>query len=189
MPNTVFNLPIILIGPMAAGKSSVASELAQITGLRRIAMDRVRWYYYFQDGFSIETESKFSSFEERTKYWKPFEAKAVKEVVKDFSDSIIDFGAGHSHFKDSAQFEMVRSALSEVKNIFLLVPSADTEESVKICNERLQARDGSDMDSTKLSCNREFVEHASSRLLSKQVVYTGNETPAQTARKIIKLLA
>lgn len=174
---------------MAAGKSSVASELARLTSLRRVAMDRVRWYYYFQDGFTIEAESECSSFEDRTKYWKPFEAKAVKNVLRDFSDRIIDFGAGHSHFTDPEQFELARSVLSEVENVFLLIPSADTEESVKICNERLQARDGPDMDFTKLTCNREFIEHPSSQRLSKHVLYTKNETAVQTAARIIELLA
>src|SRR4051812_43122651 len=103
---------------MATGKSSVASELARLTGLRRVAMDRVRWYYYFQDGFTIEAESEFSSFEEQKKYWKLFEANAVKKVVRDFSDRIIDFGAGHSHFTESKHFETARSALSEVENVF-----------------------------------------------------------------------
>lgn len=173
---------------MAVGKSSVASELARLTGLRRVAMDRVRWYYYFQDGFTIEAESEFPSFKERTKYWKPFEAKAVKHVVRDFSDSIIDFGAGHSHFTDAEHFELVRFSLSEIENVFLLLPSAGTEESIKICNERLQAREGSDMDPTKLTCNREFIEHPSSRKLSKHVLFTEDGTVTQTAARIIELL-
>lgn len=170
------------------GKSTVAAELARLTGLHRVAMDRVRWYYYFQDGFTIEVESEFPSFSERTKYWKPFEANAVKQVVKDFADNIIDFGAGHSHFTDPQQFAWVRHSLSQIENIFLLLPSADTEEAVKICNERLQAREGPDMDFTKLACNREFIEHTSSRSLSRHVLFTKNETAAQTAARIVQLL-
>ena len=173
---------------MATGKSSVASELASLTGLRRVALDRVRWFYYFQDGFTIEAESEFASFKDRTKYWKPFEANAVKKVVRDFSDCIIDFGAGHSHFTDPKLFEIARLALSDVKNIFLLLPSQSNEESLKICNQRLQVREGPDMDPTKLTCNREFIEHTSTQQLSKKVLYTKNETAVQTASRIIELL-
>jgi acetolactate synthase-1/2/3 large subunit len=60
--------PIILIGPMAAGKSTVAKELARLTGVRNVPMDRVRWYYYFKDGFTLEEELSKPSFKEVMEY-------------------------------------------------------------------------------------------------------------------------
>lgn len=39
---------VVLIGPIGAGKSSVAEVLAERTGRRNVPLDLVRWGYYFQ---------------------------------------------------------------------------------------------------------------------------------------------
>lgn len=173
---------------MATGKSSVGNEIAKATCIARIPMDRVRWYYYFRNGFSQEIDSSLDSFMDRMAYGKPFEVEAVKNILIDFPDSIIDFGAGHSHFPDEAQFQLVQNLLSTVQNIFLLLPSEDKETSIRICNERLINREGKDLDKEKLEANRWFIEHPSNFLLGKQVIYTENETPEETAGRIIRLL-
>ncbi len=151
-------------------------------------MDRVRWYYYFQVGYSQEEESSHESFKDRMAYWKPFEVKAVEKILEDFPDSIIDFGAGHSYFPDAAQFEAVKAILNPIPNIFLLLPSEDREESLRICNERLRVREGNDLEQDKLEANQWFINHPSNFRLSKQTIYTHNDTPEQTARRIIQRL-
>lgn len=183
-----YSLPVILLGPMATGKSTVGAEIAKATGIARIPMDRVRWYYYFQNGFSQEKESSLDLFVERMSYWKPFEVEAIRNILIDFPNSIIDFGAGHSHFPDEEQFKIVLSLMNPVKNIFLLLPNEDKNESLRICNERLRFREGNALDETKLEANREFINHPSSFLLSKHQIYTKNETPDKTAKRIIGLL-
>ena len=75
-------------------------------------MDRVRWYYYLKDGFSIEKEESIESFTDVMIYWKPFEVKAVKRIISEFPDSVIDFGAGHSYYTDTNQFNEVRDTLA-----------------------------------------------------------------------------
>lgn len=183
-----YSLPIILTGPMAAGKSSVATELAKLTGIPRVPMDRVRWCYYFQAGFSLEKESLLGSFAEAMAYWKPFEVEAVKKIITDFSQSIIDFGAGHSYFTEETQFNMVNSYLASVQNVLLLLPSNDKDESLVICNERLKIRTGKELDKNEIETNKQFIEHPSNYLLAKQIVYTKNETPQETALKVVSLL-
>lgn len=181
-------LPIILIGPMATGKSTVADELSKLLGIPRIPMDRVRWYYYLKSGFSLSVESTFSTFTEKMAYWKPYEVTAVKKITAEFSDSIIDFGAGHSYFPNESHFRTVQEHLANIKNIFLLLPSEDKTESLKICNEKLKDREGREFDEHQINANRWFIEHPSNYLLSKQIIYTMNQTPNETARQIISFL-
>lgn len=179
---------ILLIGPMATGKSTIAGKLASLTGLRRIPMDRVRWYYYLKDGFSIEHEESIDSFEDVMAYWKPFEVKAVKRIIKEFPNSIIDFGAGHSYFSDEVQFKEVSEALAPVKNIILLLPTESKEESLKICNDRLKERVKRELDKTEIDANRDFIFEKSNYELAKHIVYTKDKTPDETASEILELL-
>ena len=178
--------PIILIGPMATGKSTIATELAKLTGLRRIPMDRMRWYYYLKDGFSIEMEQSLPTFKEMMAYWKPFEVKAVQRIVAEFPEAIIDFGAGHSYFPEEAQFKEVEIALAPVKNVFLLLPSENKEESLSICNERLQEKVKRDLDPTEVEANRNFIFHRSNYDLAKKIFYTKGVSPEETAAEIAR---
>ena len=179
---------VILIGPMSAGKSTVARELGKLTKMNRVPMDRVRWYYYLKDGFSIEKEESIGSFTEVMAYWKPFEVKAVKRVVKDFPNTIIDFGAGHSHYTDEDQLKQVKEALASVKNVILLLPSQSKEESLKICSERFSKMVGREMAQTEIDANRAFIYDKSNEELATQVVFTKDKSPEEIAREIYELL-
>lgn len=180
--------PIILIGPMAAGKSTIGGELAKVTKLPQVPMDRVRWYYYYKHGFSLEKELSIESFTDVLKYWKPFEVNAVQNIVKEFPDSIIDFGAGHSYFTDSHQFNQVAQALEQIPNIFLLLPCKDKIRSLEICNERLKKRKEKELEENEITANRDFIEHESNYKLSKHIIYTDGKTPEESAKEIQSLL-
>jgi shikimate kinase len=184
-----YQLPIVLIGPMATGKTTVGTELARLTGVPRVPMDRVRWYYYFKEGFSLEKESDHGTFAEKERYWKPFEVTAIRCILADFPQSIIDFGAGHSYFPDSDQFAVVEKLLAPLANIFLLLPTMDKQDSLRICNERLRARVGRELEPTEIESNRNFIEQPSNYRLCKQVVYTHGHAPDQVAREIVGRLS
>lgn len=183
------NITIILIGPMATGKSTVAKELAKITKLRRVPMDHVRWYYYIQDGFDVVYDESLDSFTERVEYWKEFEAKAVRKIVTEFPGSIIDFGAGHSHFPKEEHFKIAKDALAPFQNIFLLLPSESKDESLEICNQRLQERSKRELKESEVQVNKNFIFHSSNYDLAKHIVYTKDKKPQETAQEIIELLS
>ena len=153
--------PILIIGPMATGKSTVANELAKIIDKPRVPMDRLRWYYYYKEGFSLEKEFSIESFTDVMAYWKPFELNAVDRIVSEFPNAIIDFGAGHSYYPDERQFEEASKILEPISNIFLLLPTPDKEESIKICNERLEKRKKDVLSEDEISANENFVQHES----------------------------
>ena len=179
---------IVLIGPMSAGKSTIASELAKLTGMRRIPMDRVRWYYYLKNGFSLEEEESFSDFNEIMNYWKPFELEAVKSVLHDFPNSIIDFGAGHSHYVEEKRFNEAYKALKNYPNVVLLLPSEDVEKSLEICNQRLMKMANRELTEIEISANLEFIKSESNKKLAKYTVYTGDNSPQEIAEKILAIL-
>ncbi|MBL7714656.1 MAG: hypothetical protein JNL01_04255 [Bdellovibrionales bacterium] len=173
---------------MGTGKSTLGLEISKLTGVPNIPMDRVRWYYYLKDGYSMQSEAALKDdFPETMKYWKPFEVRAVKRIIQEFPNAIIDFGAGHSYFVDPMQFDEVQATLSEIPGVVLVLPSPDRAESLQICNERLLERRKKPLEKIEIEANRAFIEHESNRKLAKQTVYTHGKTVRQTAEEILNL--
>ena len=180
--------PTLLIGPMAARKSTVAEALAKLTGIRNVPMDKVRWYYYLNEGYSLEKDKSLASFTEKMAYWKPFEVIAVKRIIAEFPDAIIDFGAGHSYFTDPTQFSAVKTALAPLPNIFLLLPCENKKRALEICNQRLLLRKKAPLHPSEIDSNRNFIEHESNYRLAKHVIYTEDQSPDEVAEKVRSLL-
>jgi shikimate kinase len=181
---------LILIGPMHAGKSTVAKLLAERWGIRRISMDHVRWDYYREIGYT-EADQKAAydrgGFAAMCAYWKPFEAHAVERLLSAVASErcVIDFGAGHSVYEDPALFERVQKAM-QPHRVVLLLPSPDRAESIEILRRR---RDELHPKQTgqPTEVNEHFVRHPSNALLATWTVYTKDRTPQQTVEEIANL--
>ena len=179
---------VVLIGPMAAGKSSVATLLAERTGRRNVPLDMVRWAYYFKAGFDL-AEQRRREHESgrlgRLAYWKPFEAHAVERVLADFPDAIIDFGAGHSVHDDEQLFARVQVALAPVPHVILLKPALRLDESLAILGERFppEERDEAERE------NWTFLRNPSNERLATHTVLTGRRKLEEVCEEIMRLLA
>ena len=135
---------IILIGPIGAGKSTVGTLLAEALRLPQVRMDEVRRQYYAEIGYTRAQEDQLretGGFEAVYWYWKPFEVHAVQRVLADHRNCVIDFGAGHSVYEDPRLFERARRALAPYRNVILLLPSPDPDESVRVLRERSRAEE------------------------------------------------
>ena len=175
---------IILIGPIGIGKSTVADLLSLRTGLPRRSMDEFRWKYYEALGYDhglarqIRTEGGFWGL---YRYWKPFEAHAVRKLLEDSSECIFDFGGGHSVYEDDSLFEQVREQLAPYSHVVLLIPSPDREESIRILHER------NDYDSDdQREVNEHFIRHHSNYDLAKFIVYTKDKDPDQVCDEVLQ---
>ena len=149
-------------------------------------MDEHRWNYYKELGYDEtlaaqkrETEGAWGIM----RYWKPFEAYAVERLLSDYTNCVIDFGAGHSVYDDPLLFQKVQRALSLYPNVVLLLPSADLEVSIRILNERNQH-----LPEDIRSTNEYFVRHSSNYSLARFTVYTEAKTPQQTCQEILRLV-
>lgn len=176
----------ILIGPIGAGKSTIGKLLAKALSLPQCSVDDLRQTYYQEIGYD-ETlaQQKLDSggFWPLYEYWKPFEAHAVERILAEHSGCVIDFGASHSVYKDETLFIRVQRALAPYRNIILLLPSPDVDESVEILNARQEF-----LREIKPDINEHFIRHASNRSLARFVVYTKDKTPEQTRDEILELI-
>lgn len=186
---------IILIGPMCAGKSTLALLLAQRLGLPRYELDELRWAYYEEAGFDHALAKQINESEAGTlgilRYSKPFEAYAVERVLADYNTGVIDFGAGHSVYEDEQLFARVEQALAPYPHVILILPLADLDESVAILNARfkeLLLREVGMVDEGFFGVNEHFVKHPSNHRLAKLVVYTNGKTPEETCVEIVQRL-
>ena len=174
---------IILIGPMGSGKSTVADLVSLKTGLTRRSLDELRWHYYEELGYDrdlarhIRTQDGFWGL---YRYWKPFEAHAVKRALEDFHECVFDFGGGHSVYEDETLLAKVRDLLAPYAHVILLIPSPDPDESIRILN----ARNEYDSDSQR-EVNEHFVRHRSNYDLAKHIVYTKDKSPETICEEIL----
>lgn len=175
--------PVVLIGPVGVGKSTVAGLLAARMGWPQVSMDAVCAGYYAEvsaDQAVSERSEQADGVRAAYQAWKPLEAYAVERIladhdhaVIDLGDAVIDLGGGHSVQEDPTLFARVQAALAPVRNLALVLPSPDPEESVRVLTERRAPPVGFDW-------HRHFVTHPSNGALAKLVVYTAGQTPEQT---------
>ena len=101
---------IILIGPPTVGKSTVAEELSNQLGIEYVKLDKLQEKFGYGDGKEFELV-KYVLSEEFDKYNK---------------SSILDFGGGHVYNKG------VKELLNDYSNVFLLMPSKDSNKSEEL---------------------------------------------------------
>lgn len=175
---------IILIGPIGSGKSTLAELIHVRTMLPHRSMDLLRWKYFDEIGYDREAARERFVNEGiwgLYRYWKPFEAYAVRRVFEDFSECIFDFGASQSVYEDHELFGEVRGILEPYPFVILLMPSADREESIHILHAR------NEYASEELwAVNEHFVHHHSNYDLADYISYTKDKTPEETCDEVLQ---
>jgi shikimate kinase len=181
------HLPVVLIGPPCAGKSTVADLLSVALAVPQCSTDGGLLEQYYQElGYDEQLARQLreqEGFQGIERYAEQFGAAVIKRLLTDYSQSILDFGAGLSMYEDDAHFARVQQILAPYPNVILLLPSPDLDESVQILKERPRgAIRGQDS-------NLYLLNHHAYCDLAKIVVYTHERTPEETCYEIMRLFA
>ena len=180
---------IILIGPIRVGKSTLAQLLSEKLDLPRISLDEERWTYYREIGYEADLARQIhqtGGLVALVFYWKQFDAYAVERVLADHTNTIIDFGAGHSVYESNELFARVQTVLSPYANVVLILPTPNVAESIEILNER--TKDLVEAFGQGFNWNEHFLRHHSNHDLAKITIYTQGKTPDETCDEIIRLV-
>jgi hypothetical protein len=185
---------IVLIGPLAAGKTSVALRVSAIMGIPNFPLDRIKWFYRFRNGYDLargtailRTKGFGALLEYATPYFTP---RDLKSFLDTFRNGVIDFGANQTVFSDLKAFNETTEILAPFRNIILLLPSPDAAESSCVLTQRIRERytdieRAPEVVESYIHVNHRFLTAASNFALAKQVVYTLGRTVEQTAEEVI----
>jgi shikimate kinase len=180
-------LPVILIGPVNAGKSTLAALLAKRLGATTVSLDEVCSQYFEEAGYD---ESVAREHFQRggqagaLEYVIQFYPAAVERILAEYPRSVIELGAGHTVYEDPDPLARVKRALAPYPNVVLLLPSSDPDESLRI----LGARESNPYPEI-LAMNERFVRHRSNYELARITVYTESKTTDQTCSEVISRLS
>ncbi len=107
---------LILIGPLAAGKTTTGKLLGEALNLPVLEIDDLRWAYYAEIGYDPEYAEQLrleGGIKARGRYRKPFEIYSVERMLQDYpSGYVMPFGAGNSVYDDPNHFERLQKVLA-----------------------------------------------------------------------------
>jgi hypothetical protein len=185
---------IVLIGPLAVGKTTVGAALSARLGHPQVSMDDVRWGFYDELGYdAAEADRRFAEGEtmpDRLAYGRPFEVHAIERLMAVTVRGVVDLGASNSVFDDEQLLARVERALMPAA-VVLLMPYPDAEASIELLADRLTqivAAKGEPLSPTLLQLNEYFVRHPANRRLADVVVHTGERTPEELTDEIVHRL-
>ncbi len=176
---------IILIGPVAVGKTVVARCLSDRLGKPLISMDEVRIGYYCELGYDADLAQSLYEKDGAASlwcYWKAFDPYSVEQILADYRGYIIDMGGGSSVHEHDDQLERVKRALAPYRNVILLLPYADKDASLAFLDKR------TGWGGKERNINRTLLEHRSNYELATITVYTAERSPEKIADEIVELI-
>lgn len=184
---------IVLIGPFGAGKSTIGRLLAEHFKIPDVSMDSHKEWYAELGWEPAEFKRiwKEESPHAADRYFHTFFPDAVERLLTTYHDCVFDLGAGHTVYEDEALFERVRQLLEPFKNVVLVLPISDLDESVRILREREAGRNVGPyfLNSTEFDYFAHWVKSHCNFDLAKYTIYTEGKTPEQSRDEVLALVA
>lgn len=171
---------IILLGPIAAGKTSVGELLAQNLGKDFIDIDERREKIYETLRYSSKRANflyKMFGIKGWYFYQKKFELASVKIILNEGSDRVISFGAGQAVYHSGKMRREFCKLIENNPNIFLLMPFKSSEQTLKLLNQRMHNND-------EIKLNKIFVKSYGNFKFAKHLIYTEYSAVSEIAQKI-----
>ena len=175
-------LPILLIGPQRAGKSTIGKLLSEQLNLPFVHLEKISENYWQEIGCDktlVEQAWEDGQSDWVYRYMMPFDVHALKRAVVEYCNYIIELGAPQSVYDDAELFQQVSCVFQSCGHVILLLPSQDVEESLQILQQRTRTMING------MEINEYFVKHHSNYDLAKYIIYTQDKTPQQTSEEIL----
>jgi len=181
----------VLIGPAAAGKSTVGRLAAAILNRRFVDLDEVATPYYAEAGWSVERLRRRNLEVVRVvaeREWEPARVHAAERAIWDFPGAVLALGAGHTSYTDRTCRERIEAAFDAVPHVAYLLPSLERCEALQILRRRSWAEKGTDWIADGHDFLAEWLDDPAARALAGTVITTGSDDPMETTGKLAALL-
>jgi hypothetical protein len=182
---------LLLIGPAAAGKSTIGTLTADLLGIPFVDLDEIDADYYAEVDWSIDRLVRRSDEVGRVaaeREWELARAHAVRRAVEDYPDAVLALGAGHSSYTDAACFADVQAAAAKVPTVVLLLPKGERAGDLAELRRRSLTTKGTDWVSSGHDFLAEWLDDPGMHALATDLVITGTDTPRETALRVAGLV-
>ena len=178
--------PIIFIGPIGAGKSTIAKMVAEELSIPSFSLDK-EGHLAAAVGYDFERYKRMwkeNGLHDAYKYRRSFYDRLVPLFLASHDHGVLDLGGGHPIVPDQAKQEVIKKAFAPYENIFLIMPTPDPNESIKILRKRNQLADD------EPDLNTLYFQNGNSGFweIAKFHVYTEGKTPNQTHAEVMRFL-
>ena len=181
---------MILVGPLAAGKSTLGALVAERLGHPFVDIDDIAWSYCAEVGWDLDRllqRDEAVGWAAAEREWEPARAHAVQRAVADHPDAVIALGAGYTSFTRPEHAEQVRQALAPVPDVIHLLPSPDPERSVAVLRERAIASRGKDWIIEGRDWIAGWVADPLAGEVAAATVFTDGISPEASAEELVRL--
>jgi len=177
----VTETPIILLGPLGVGKSTIAAKLSSALGLPRCCYDEIKSGYLEGAGFELRQAHRIRDTKgmyEMCMYTNQFAVEVLERVLGEHPGHVIDLGAGSYCFEEAWQVSRAKEMFRSIKNSILLMPSADLATCILTLPGVRERR----------YMNTYFIMHPLNLALARHTLYTSGKTPELTTTEAIELI-
>lgn len=175
---------IILIGPVAVGKTTTARLISAKINKPVISLDNLRFDYYKEIGYD---HAHMKELKEKAgimaifQYGKIFDAYSIERILEDHQDCIFDFGGGNIVSGYEFDLTRIKKAFDPYENVVFLVPSTDKEEILRFIYKRRDIK----------SNDRELIEYLvhnhSNYEIAKHTIYVKDKTPEEICDEVLSV--
>ena len=177
--------PIILIGPLKGGKTTVGKLLAERLQWPFVSLDRLERHYAQQIGFDPEMASAIQASQGDLawySYRRRFFGEVVLRFLAEHREGVLELGGGHPILPEATEQRKLNDVLAGYRNVVLLMPSANIQESLAFLKSRQKPEHLNPDLNDLLLDDRRFFD------LARFVIYTQGKLPPETCDEIISLL-
>ena len=176
--------PIILIGPLKAGKSTAGKLLAAALGWPFYSLDALERRYMEPAGFDPDRARALRAAEGDWawySYRRRFFPAAVAGFLAEHPAGVLELGGGHPIAADPVGQAQITASLAPYRHVILLVPSQDRLASVRLLNSCLRPEWQAD------DWNRHFLADDRYWQLATHVVLTEGKEVEETVGELVAI--
>lgn len=173
---------IILLGPVAVGKTTTARLISEKINKPVVSLDDLRFGYYKEIGYNHDHMKELhekAGIMAAFQYGKIFDAYSIERILEDHSDCIFDFGGANIVSGYDFDIHRIKKALQPYENIVFLVPDRDNEETLQFIYQRRDIK----------PADRELIEylmyHHSNYEVANHIVFVKDKTPEEVCDEVL----